>query len=523
MNRKTTTALLLCLSVNMISVMADVILAPIFSDNMVLQESTLAPIWGTAEPNENIIVSATWGLQDCRAQTGKDGKWMVKVKTPHSGGPYEITIKAANTIVLKDVLIGQVWLCSGQSNMFMPVGGIEWAPDGVENADQVLSKPKQPMLRLFCDDGHQLWKGAKWQVAAPDTIKPFSATAYFFGVKLLEELNVPIGLINISRGGSPIQQWTPKEYNDKVPVTKKYSDLFTQHREQIDAYNKAFNAYYEAAKSKSQTLPKPQLPQPLPDDINAARGFYGCVLYDNLIAPIVPFAIRGVIWYQGEANAAHPEIAMHYDDMLNALISAWRDKWQQSDMPFYFVQLPGWDNKQYAQNWVWVRQSMLNVCQTTTNTGMAVTIDAGDPKDIHPMRKKPVGERLALLALAKTYGKLCVYSGPLPIAVSNDGKDLRIRFDTFGSSLKLLNDKFNDLEVAGNDGVFYPATGEITQTDAIVSCPQVIAPAALRYGWQCYFQPTLLNTEDIPASPFYFIRQTDEKWYLATAANVNVK
>ncbi len=165
MNRKITIALLLCLSGNLMTVMADVRLPAIFSDKMVLQEITLAPIWGTADPNENVIVSLPWDSQECRVQTGKDGKWMVKVKTPHSGGPYEMTIKAANTIIIKDVLIGQVWLCSGQSNMFMPIGGIDWAPQGVENADEVLAKPQQPMLRLFCDDGHQLWNGAKWQVA----------------------------------------------------------------------------------------------------------------------------------------------------------------------------------------------------------------------------------------------------------------------------------------------------------------------------------------------------------------------
>ncbi len=492
----------------------------VFSDHMVLQREMPVPVWGTAEPGAQITVAFAPSTgsgqagQQKTATAGADGKWRIDLD-PLAASSEGCVLKVFSNLKSEienrhfiDVLVGEVWLCSGQSNMYQPLGGVDWAPDGIGGAEQELQKPDQPMLRLFCDDAHPLWKSRRWQSARPETLRAFSGTAYFFGDRLRSELKVPVGLMNISRGGSPIQQWTPAEYNRKLPVTAKYENINVQNRQRIQEYNQALNACSKW--NEKMPGPRPEPPAPLPEEIDAARSFYGSKLYETLIAPQVPFAIRGVIWYQGESNARNVDVARHYDEMLKALIVSWREKFENPDMPFYFVQLPAWGTRE-SEHWPWIRQGMLNVLQTVDHTGMAVAADLGDFKALHPPRKQPVGERLALWALARTYGKSCVYSGPLPREVISEASGLRIRFDTFGSGLKVAG-AWKDLEVAGADRVYYPATATVGETDAAIVCPQVKAPVMLRYGWKGYFEPTLFNRDGLPATPFYFIRDKDGLW-----------
>jgi lysophospholipase L1-like esterase len=491
---------------------------PVFSNNMVLQCDKPVPLWGMSAANERITVE--FAEQKKMVTAGADGKWMLKLDPlSASAKPRTMTIFASESqtpLTFTDVLVGEVWLCSGQSNMYMPMEGISWAPNGVENSREEIVRANYPEIRLFCDPQHPEWNKKGWQRCAPQTVGPFSATAYYFGRKLYQQLDVPIGLINISRGGSPIQQWTPHEMAMQVPVIKKYSDLFAQNKTQVEQYNAEFSEYYKAVnKHDSNSAPTvSQPPKPLPEELDIARGYSGSALFDTLIDPVIPFSIRGVIWYQGEANVQTLEIAQNYDDILRALITGWRQKWQESHLPFFFVQLPGWDILPYAQHWPWSRQSMLNVCRSMPDTGMAVTVDIGEPNDLHPPRKKPVGERLAFLALAKIYGKSCIYSGPIPVEVKNEPNKLCVHFDTVGSELQINGNKWNDVEVAGADGQFYPAVATINKSDAIVSCPQVKNPTALRYGWKPYFEPTLFNKEGLPGTPFHFVCDKNGKWYL---------
>lgn len=495
-----------------------VTLPPVFSSNMVLQCDVPVPVWGGADANEQITVE--FAGQKKTATAGADGKWMLKLDPlSASAKPGTVTVFSSESqtpLTLTDVLVGEVWLCSGQSNMYMPMEGISWAPNGVENSKEEIAKANYPEIRLFCDPLYPEWNKQSWQKCTPQTVGPFSATAYYFGRRLYQQLGVPIGLMNISRGGSPIQQWTPHEIAMQVPVIKKYSDLFERNKAQIEQYNTAFSAYYAAVNKRDPNSTSPVLPPPkaLPEEMDIARGYSGSALFEILIKPVVPFAIRGVIWYQGESNVQNSEVAQSYDQMLRALITSWRQKWQEPRLPFFFVQLPGWDVLPHAQYWPQIRQSMLNVCQSMSDVGMVVTADIGDPQYLHPPRKKPVGERLALLALAKSYGKPCIYSGPVPVEVKKESDKLRVRFDTIGSELRTEKDGWKELEIAGQDGLFYPATAEINKSDAIVSCSQVKNPAAMRYGWKPYFKPTLFNKEGLPGTPFYFVCKEDGSWHL---------
>lgn len=496
-------------------------LPPVFLDRMVLQRGKPVPVWGTAPPGSEVSVKFSGQTKTTAVTVG--GKWEIKLDPLVANKrPQNLVVCCGDeTVALSDVLVGEVWLCSGQSNMAMPLqeGSVL---ETVVGAVAEFLLPENKLLRLYSDDGNKFWGAQKWQTARPETVKVFSATAYFFGKKLQAELDVPIGLVNISRGGTTIQAWTPKEYALRAPVTARYTELYRQYQPKIQEYNRAFKSYREArAKwNANRQGDRPQPPASLPGEVDVTRTFSSSSgLYERYIAPQVPFAMRGVIWYQGESNAKWNQVARHYDDMLRELINGWRASWNQPEMPFYFVQLPIWGKA--SENWPWVRQGMLNVCQSMPDTGMAVTVDVGEPDNLHPPRKQPVGERLALWALAKTYGKTGVYSGPLPAEVCSKGKGLRIRFSTFGSALDVHGGEWKDIEVAGEDGVYHPASAAVGASDALVACPQVKTPVRFRYGWKGSFEPTLFNAEGLPASPFCFVRAADGAWRLGVGSDFN--
>ncbi len=479
----------------------------VFTNHAVLQAGQPLPVWGKAAAGEKVTVEFAGQVKTTTVDS--QGHWMVKLDPlAANSDPGTLVIRDSDgELDLTDVLVGEVWFCSGQSNMAMTLGkGGPKAPNvgGVLGGDDEIARPEDSSLRLFCwEKQNKGWAQAGlsgWQRANSISRAPFSATAYFFGDALQKALKVPVGLINVSAGGSPITPWTPQEDAMKVPIVSHYFDIRTKEKAELEAHSKLDGRYQQVMNQDPRPVPAPLPPDPLPYEEMMAERVAGFGLYESFVAPVVPYGIRGVIWYQGEANADNLELAVHYEEMLRMLITSWREKWGQSALPFYFVQLPCWDAP-HGTNWHVIRQSMLNVLNSMPNVGMAVTVDVGDVHNLHPPNKRPVGERLALWALAKVYNQQIVYSGPLVQQITNEGDKLRVRFNTFGSILKMRGSVWRDLEVAGEDGLYYPAVATLSDTDALVSSPSVSRPIKVRYGWKPVFTPTLFNQEGLPASP----------------------
>jgi len=497
-----------------IPVRAEVTLPSIFSDGMVLQSGVPVPIWGKASPGE--IVSAKFDNQIKIGKADVFGRWSVQLDALSvSTQPRELKV---GSHVLKDVLVGEVWICSGQSNMEMPVGNLGNAAyngggaySGVVNWQQEIAKPNLSELRLFRDDKQPAWNARGWRHCDGNDLRTFSATAYFFGRSLQQQLNIPVGLIDVSRGGSSIQSWTPKDYALRNPITRYYSDLFQQHRDQMNAFNQANERAY---RSREAGFTNVVFPSPLPQELAVANRFGGVAsLYDDFIEPLAPFAVRGVVWYQGESNGDFPETARVYDSMLRDLIEGWRARWGQSEMSWFLVQLPCW-NSPNSGHWPWVRQGQLIASRTIPEVGMVTTCDIGDGSNLHPPQKREVGERLATLILARTYGRNLVCSEPSVQSVSRLGDKLRVKFATEDSPIHFKNATWNNVEIAGENGLYYPATATLTDNVAMVASKEITLPCALRYGWTNVFHPSLFNEAGLPASPFSLVVLPDGKFEL---------
>ena len=457
---------------------ADVKLASIFGDSMVLQRELPVPVWGWAEAGEEVTV--TLGEQTRKATADKDGRWQVKLdalKANAEGQTLKVTGK--NSIELKDVLIGEVWICSGQSNM-------EWSLNAVLNANEEVAAANHPQIRLFNVPGHTTSPVANdtcpgaWQVCAPNTAAGFSAVGYFFGRRLQAELKVPIGLVGSNWGGTLIEPWTSPAGFQSVPELKAIAD-------QVAAYT-----------AETQV-----------------GGGSPSAIYNAMIHPLAPFAMRGAIWYQGESNGGEGESYYH---KTQALVNGWRQLFNP-DLAFYWVQLANFQNPNESaeggDGWARIREAQrksLNI----KHTGMAVIIDIGEAGDIHPRNKQDVGSRLAVWALHQTYGmKDIVPSGPLYKGQKVEGNSIRLLFDNLGSGLvvgkkeglaPLLIVKDGKLErfaIAGADKKWHLAEATIDGSDVIVKSPDVKSPVAVRYAYS--MNPTganLYNIEGIPASPF---------------------
>ncbi len=492
-------------------ILSDVRLPSVVGSEMVLQRDIPVPIWGWADPGESVTVK----LADHQVSTKTDdyGKWMVKLPAMEAGGPHKITISGKNSIELTNILVGEVWLCSGQSNMEMGVGT-------VKNGKQERAEADYPQIRLFQVrqevSGQPIFDitQSSWKVCKPDTIGrgdwgDFSATGYFFGRELHKELDVPIGLINASWGGTMIESWTPPvgftlvdTLGDITETIKKANADYGRTIGMVFGQYKDWMRRSNRALKQGQTIPLPPvLPaHPLCPDGSPNRP---TSLYNGMIHPLVPLAIRGVIWYQGEANASD---GMGYYEKMKALIGGWRKVWGQGDFPFYYVQLAPF---RYGQADEPERLPRLWEAQVTAmsipNTGMAVITDTVDNlQDIHPINKQDVGKRLALWALAKTYQrKDLVYSGPIYKSMTVEGQKVRVRFDYVGSGLTSLDGKELDwFEIAGSDKKFVKAQAEIDGDTVVVHSEQVSVPVAVRFGWDEMAQPNLINKEKLPASPF---------------------
>jgi sialate O-acetylesterase len=498
------TALLIVASVAAVAP-AEVKLPGVFGEHMVLQRGVAAAVWGWETPGGQVTVSIAGQTKSAKAD--EKGNWSVKLDALKAGGPHVLKVAGSSTVELADVLVGEVWLCSGQSNMAMSVSRSK----DFESEKAAAALPGIRMMtvsRTPAETPQTDCKGA-WAVCSPATVGGFSATAYFFGRKLHKDLGVPVGLINSSWGGTPVQSWTCIEDQQAEP---KLKELLDGWKKQVDSYDpaaakaryqKQLAAWQEKAKqAKAAGRNAPRRPRMSGDPRKSAHR--PANLYNGMIAPLAPYAIRGGIWYQGESNAGRYNASL-YGMQLSMMIGNWRRLWGQGDFPFEWVQLPNFRAPQKepveTDGWVIVQEEMLKTLKVP-NTGMAVTIDVGEAKDIHPKNKQDVGKRLALWALAKTYGKDVIACGPLYKSMSKAGGKITVTFDHVGGGLVAKGDKLEGFAVAGADKKFVWADAKIDGDKVVVSSAEVADPAAVRYAWAVNPKCSLANKAGLPASPF---------------------
>lgn len=454
-------------------------LAGIFGNNMVLQRDVDAAIWGKAVPGGKVSVEASWLRSVVVTVADGDGKWMTKIPTPKAGGGLGIVVKCGDERVeLKNVLSGDVWICSGQSNMQWKMRGF-----GVDHFKEDVVKAKFPNIR-FCDvpqvislEGQDDVK-TRWAVCTPKSTLQFSAVAYFFGSRLHQELDVPIGLISTNWGGSAIEGWmSPEVLEKELP---NYKQLIKTYPQWMANHGVTFKRADKKPKGLNQSSPG--------------------VLYNAMLKPLIPFSFRGVIWYQGESNIKQPIL---YRRLFPAMIRDWRTRWGQGDFPFYFVQIAPFAYKREPYPAAMLREAQA-MALSEPNTGMVVTMDVGDETNIHPKDKKPVGERLALMELARHHRDVYeVSSGPVYKRCKVEGGRMRLMFDSVGGGLVARGGgELTHFTIAGDDRKFFPARAVIDGESIIVTSEKVAKPASVRFGWGNADRPNFANKEGLPASSF---------------------
>lgn len=482
---------------------AELKLAALFADHLVLQRDKPVPVWGWADPGEKITVE--FAGQSKTATADASGKWLAKLDPlAASAEPRTLTVrsdKPGRQIEVSDVLVGEVWLGSGQSNMAM---GVSRARDfEAEKAAANL-----PLIRMFREESGGApapqpdGKGT-WSVCSAETVGAFSATLYFFGRELHRELKVPVGLINSSVGGTPIESWIAAEAQQRAPELQAAREAEARTAAAFDeakakaAYEKALVRWKEqAAKAKTAGQPAPRRPRDPLQQQNRRAGSGG--LFNGKIAPLIPYALRGSVWYQGEANS-QPGKGPLYQYQLPLLVNDWRARWGE-ELPFAWVQLPNFQRP--GEGWMLVREAMLKTLRLP-RTGMAVTVDIGDPKNIHPINKQDVGKRLALWALGEVYGqRVPATSGPLPARHEVRGSEVVISFQHTDGGLRARDGELKGFVVAGEDRQWKPATARIEGNQVIVTSPEARQPLAVRYAWEPDPQASLFNGAGLPASPF---------------------
>jgi sialate O-acetylesterase len=500
------TALFLCLSAT--AAAADVRLPAIFSDHMVLQQQMPLTVWGWATAGERVEVRLR--TQRVSTTADRDGRWRVALAPEPAGGPDELVVAApSGTTRFTDVLVGEVWIASGQSNMQLEVRQ-------AQDADTEIAAANQPRLRLFSvkrvtapepkDDVTPFDDAPTWAVTTPASIPHFSAVGYFFARALQHARgNVPIGIIHSSWGGTPAEAWTRHAVLEDDPalapllaqyrrVEGEYPSLRYGYDRRLPIWSDALKAW-QAANPTAPPIPAMPAPRGGPDDPHRPAS-----LWNAMIAPLTPFAIRGVIWYQGEANALR---AWDYQRLMTAMIQDWRRAWHRGDLPFLFVQLANFRQNPPtagASWWAEVREAQ-RLTLGLPNTGMASAIDIGNPDDIHPLNKQEVGRRLALAARAVAYGERIEYAGPEYEGMTIEGGKIRVRFRHAGG-LVFDGATGSGLAIAGSDGQFKPATAVVDGDTLVVSSADVSAPVAVRYAWEDNPVTSLRNHDGLPASPF---------------------
>lgn len=486
--------------------LADVRLPSLFSDHMVLQRDVAVPVWGWATPGEDVTISIDGQTKSAKADAA--GKWFVKLDKLTAKEPTTMSVKGSNALTISDVLIGEVWLGSGQSNMQMQVSG-------VANAAAEIAKADFPQIRHFAVERKTSPKpldscGGKWVVCSPQTVAQFSAAAYFFGRDLHQSLKVPVGLINSSWGGTPIEAWTSMDVQESKPdfapllagwkkkVAAPYDEAvaMARYEKQLEAWKKDSAARKAEGKPAGPQPKKPMAPRLMPG--------HPANLFNGMIAPLVPYAMRGAIWYQGENNAGSSNPAL-YNVQLPLLVKDWRQRWGQDNLHFAWVQLPNYkirnDDPNAPSGWAIVREAMLRSL-SLPDTGMAIVIDSGEEANIHPKNKQVVGERLALWAKAKVYGQKIPFSGPLPGPHTIKGGEVTISFTHADKGLIAKGGELKGFAIAGQDKKFVWAKARIEGDKVIVSSPEVSSPVAVRYAFGDNPDCTLTNGAGLPASPF---------------------
>jgi sialate O-acetylesterase len=493
------------------STFADTKPASPFTDHMVLQRNMPVPIWGTATPGEKITVS--FGKQKKTTVAAPDGKWMVKLDKLNAGGPFTCTIKGKNTITLTDVYVGEVWLCSGQSNMDMTVARETRSWCGVNNEAQEVAAANYPLIRVFDtdftpSDNIQAEVGGKWEICSPATVGHFSAAAYFFARELYNKYKVPIGLVTTAYGASTAEAWTSKKTLESSPLFAGLLDNYTKRKASWDtsAAQKKYAAAYAAwqVDSAAAAVNKKD-PPAAPKNSNPRRDQHSpFVLYNGMVAPLIPYAIKGALWYQGESNIPSKDI---YDTIMGALVKNWRDDWGQGSFPFIYVQLANYGKKPdtVAGNGggtTFIRDKQLKNL-SIPHTAMVVAIDNADnPGNIHPKNKQAIGLRLALAAEALVYGEKIPYSGPVYNKMSVEGNAIRLQFTHTDGGLMAKGDNAPGFAIAGVDKKFVWGNAKIDGNTVLVSSPDVPNPVAVRYAWGDNPPISLYNKADLPASPF---------------------
>jgi sialate O-acetylesterase len=488
----------------------------LFSNNAVLQQNVAIPVWGSANEGQKVIVT----FEGETAETiAKEGKWIVRLKPHQPGGPYTLTIAGENTITVTNVLVGEVWICSGQSNMAYDFKGALNA-----RAEGLLAN--YPKIRMFKVQSTgavepQVDLLGTWVECSPKTVDGFSAVGYYFARDIHKSTGLPVGMIHSSVSGTAAELWTSLSGLQHEPSLQAYAEEAAQARKNYKggsekypqeledyqtrlkqwndtegkAYGAALNAW-KAAKKTNDAADKPSPPMPKPTSKplppNDPVGKKPTVLFNGKIAPLIPYSIRGVIWYQGESNSLKP---FEYRTLFPRLIADWREHWGQGDFPFLFVQITP-----YQGNPPELREAQLLTWKKTPNTAMVVTTDT--PPKLHPPEKEPVGARLALAARALAYGEKIEYSGPEYDSFRIEANRAVLMFKHLGGGLIAKNGPLKGFAIAGADKKFVDATAEIQGDTVVVSSPQVTAPVAVRYGFEAVPDVNLWNKDGLPASPF---------------------
>ena len=475
--------------------------API-SDHMVLQREKPVAVWGWADAGETVTVA--FAGQSKSATADADGKWTLKLDAlKASAEPRSLTVtgKDGHKLEVKDVLVGEVWLGSGQSNMAMTV-------QSSNRFEAEKAAANFPLIRHYqessthADKPQAEGKGA-WSACTPDNVGRFSAVLYFFGREIHREVGVPVGLINTSVGGTPIESWVSAETQSSEPATKANFDaqlksyLAFDEQKASASYQKQLAAW-KAAAAKAKTEGKP-FATPAPRDPVAMRKFKGgpAGLFNGKVANLAPYTLRGMLWYQGEGNAGNAAL---YDKQLAQLVTSWRTLWAD-EVPFAWVQLPNYRDSD-SESWPRIRESMMKVL-ALPKTGMAITLDIGDPKDIHPKNKQDVGLRLSYWALATVYDrKVPAISGPLPAGNKVDGASIRVSLKHADGLKTRDGAAVRGFRIAGADKVWKNATARLEGTEVVVSSPEVANPVAVRYAWAENPDCNLVNGAGLPATSF---------------------
>lgn len=445
--------------------------ASIFTNHMVLQQQSNVAIWGWAKPSAKVKIITSWNKESYSITTDQNGKWKVKVSTPSAGGPYKIEFNDGEKLILSDILIGEVWFCGGQSNMELPMKGYKGQPN-IGSNDEIL-KSKNPNIRLYTvprssvTERQENSKPSEWKISEPEVVANFSATAYYFGTLLNEVLDVPVGIINDSFSGSSIEAWMSTE------------DL----------------------------KPFPEIKIPSKGDSIKEVSRTPTTLYNGMLYPVIGYSVKGAIWYQGESNYERPD---QYESLFPAMVSSWRNNWDNGEFPFYYAQIAPYNYAQLAPfhkggkyNSAFLRDAQRKSLSKISNSAMAVLMDIGEENMIHPSKKKQGGERLAYLALAKTYGiKGFSATSPLYESLAIEKNTAIVKFKDVPNGLTSFSKELSLFEIAGADKKFYPAKAVIKGSSINVSSEQVKNPVAVRYAFKDFVVGDLFGNDGLPVSSF---------------------